>query len=228
MTTFASIPPAALVFDLDGTILDTETVEYDSVRLVWDEFGHHYPISRFVDVIGTTDSPPWIAELELLLGEPVDAVRIGRRRHEFKRSLLAELRPRPGVVELIEAASARGIPLAIASNAPLEWVERRLADAGLLRRFAALLAVDVSSAPKPDPAAYREACAALGAEPAFSVAFEDSNTGVSAAVASGCFTVACPGPLTEAHDLSGADRVVSSLVDIDIDQLAVWLGERRS
>ena len=104
VTASASMSPAALVFDLDGTILDTETIEYDSVRLVWDEFGHHYPVSRFVDVIGTTDSPPWIAELELLLGEPVDAVRIGRRRHEFKRSLLAELRPRPGVVELIDDA----------------------------------------------------------------------------------------------------------------------------
>jgi HAD superfamily hydrolase (TIGR01509 family) len=185
-------------------------------------------MTRFVDVIGTTDSPPWIAELELLLGEPVDAVRIGRRRYEFKRSLLAELRPRPGVVELIDAAVARNIPLAIASNSPLAWVQRRLEAAGLIHHFAALLAVDVSSAPKPDPAPYREACAALGADPARSVAFEDSNVGVSSAVASGCFTIACPGPLTEGHDLSGADLFVTSLTDIDIDQLAVWLGERRS
>ncbi|MGD9704926.1 MAG: HAD family hydrolase [Acidimicrobiia bacterium] len=223
-----AVTPAALVFDLDGTILDTETVEYDSVRLVWDEFGHHYPVTRFVDVIGTTDALPWIAELELVLGEAVDAARVGRLRHEYRRSLLAELRPRPGVVELIDAAVERGIPLAIASNSPLAWVDSRLTDAGLLHHFGALLAVDVSSAPKPDPAPYLEACIALGADPACTVAFEDSNVGVRSARASGCFTVACPGPLTEAHDLSGADRVVTSLAGIDIEQLAVWLGDRRS
>lgn len=212
-----------MVFDLDGTIVDTEIVEYDSVRLVWEDHGHTYPAARFVEVIGTTDSPPWIDELELALGEVVDRDHVEHRRREYKRALLAELQPRPGIVALIDAATALGIPLGVASNSPLSWIERRLADVGLGECFGALLALDVSSAPKPDPAPYLEACLALGADPAETVAFEDSQPGVRAAVDAGCFTVACPGPLTAGHDLSHAHRMVATHAEVTIDLLAEWL-----
>lgn len=215
--------PAALVFDLDGTIVDTELVEYDSVRLVWQDHGHRYPVSRYVDVIGTTDSPPWIDELEQALGEALDHDHLTRRQHEYKRALLDETQPRPGIVALIEAAADLGIPLAVASNSPLSWIERRLAHVGLRDHFRALLARDVSSAPKPDPAPYLEACRALGAEPARSVAFEDSSPGVHSAVAAGCFTVACPGPLTAGHDLTRAHRAVATHEHVTIEVLVAWL-----
>jgi HAD superfamily hydrolase (TIGR01509 family) len=220
--------PSAFVFDLDGTIVDTETIEYDSVRLVWQEHGQTYPIARFIEVIGTTRSPPWLAELEHALGEQLDHGEIARRRHEYKLALLADLRPLPGVVELIVAARRDGIPLAVASNSPLAWVESRLTDLGLRDCFAAIVALDVASAPKPDPAPYREACAALGADPRRSVAFEDSCTGVHSAVAAGCYTIACPGPMTAGHDLSRSDRVVGSLADVSLERAATWLAGRQS
>jgi beta-phosphoglucomutase-like phosphatase (HAD superfamily) len=79
-----------------------------------------------------------------------------------------------------------------------------------------------------DPRPYREACRALGADPATSVAFEDSHVGVRSAVAAGCLTVACAGPLTEAHDLSLADRIVESLAEVNLALLGQWLDDRRS
>lgn len=217
--------PAALVFDFDGTIVDTEIVEYDSMRLVWEDHGHAYPIERFAGVIGTTDSAPWIEELERALGEPLDRAAVERRQLEYRRALLAEVQPRPGIVALIEEAAAFGIPLGVASNSSLSWIEDRLATVHLSGRFGALLAADVSSAPKPDPAPYLEACRALGADPRQSAAFEDSHAGVCSATSAGCFTIACPGPLTAGHDLSLAHRTIETHASVTLAVLSGWLDE---
>jgi len=85
-----------------------------------------------------------------------------------------------------------------------------------MRATGNVAAVDTVGAPKPAPAPYLEACAALGADPARSVAFEDSSTGVASAVAAGLFTVACPHGLTGTHDLSEADLVVRTLAGLDL------------
>ena len=61
-----SAPPSvveALVFDLDGTIADTESVEYDAIRRVWADHGIDYPIERWSQVVGQAWSPSWVAEL---------------------------------------------------------------------------------------------------------------------------------------------------------------------
>lgn len=206
--------PDALIFDLDGTIADTESIEYESVEQVWNDHQLSYGIDRWAHIVGQSWSPTWVTELRQELearGEvPPSADELHRRQDDHKRRLLVGLAPRPGIVELIEAAVHNGVPLGIASNSPLRWVEIRLEQLELRHHFEVLSTIDVASRPKPDPAPYREACESLGARPSFSVAFEDSVTGTSSAVAAGLFTVACPGPITRGHDLDAAHLVVRS------------------
>lgn len=210
----------ACVFDLDGTVVDTESAEYESVRLVWEEHGLPYPMERWAHIVGKAWAPVWVDELAEALGRPLDATALRRHQRALNAQILRHVVPRPGVLALIEQAVLRGIPLAIASNSDGAWVRARLGDLDLARHFGAVVTIDNVTDGKPHPEPFLAACRALQARPECSVAFEDSATGVRSAVAAGLFTVACPGPLTATHDLSPADLVVDSLEHVSVDTLA--------
>ena len=216
--------PEALIFDLDGTIVDTETPEFEAIRAVWTEHGLEYTLAQFERVIGTASgSHDWVEELGRAMDGAVDRDRaLATHRHVHAR-MTAELQPRDGIVALIEEAARAGVPMAVASNSPRWWVRARVDAVGLAPHFTSIVSIDDSSAPKPDPAPFREACAALGVDPARSVAFEDSVTGVRSARAAGLYVVACAGPLTLGHDLSGAHRVIDSHADITLAELGAAL-----
>ncbi len=206
----------ALVFDLDGTIADTESVEYDAIRRVWEDHGLDYPIERWAHVVGQSWSPTWVSELAAEAASDVDPAVAHASKRRYHDELLAALVLRPGVAALIADASAAGIPLAVASNSDSAWVEYVLEQLGLLSRFVAITTIDHVEQGKPHPEPFLAACARVGARPDRAVAFEDSATGVASAVAAGLFTVACPGPLTAGHDISAADLVVTSLEEVTL------------
>ena len=220
---FVTPLPAAIVFDLDGTIIDTESAEFSAVQRVWADHGIDFPESRWAHVIGLPANEPWIAALEAEVGHPLDHQEIYQRQRRYNTEYLAGVDARPGVRELIAAATAAALPLAIASNAPTWWIERRLESLDLLGSFSHLIGVDIAAAPKPDPAPFRQACQALGVSPAQAVAIEDSSVGVRSAVAAGLFTVGCPGPLTLGHDLSVAHWLVDSHHEITLSALGARL-----
>ena len=216
--------PEALIFDLDGTIVDTETPEFEAIRAVWTDHGLEYTVVQFEQVIGTAaGAHHWIDELDRAVGGTVDRTRAVATHRSVHGRMTAQLQPRDGIVALIEEAAEAGVPMAVASNSPRWWVQARVDAIGLAPHFTSIVSIDDSSAPKPDPAPFREACAALGADPARSVAFEDSTTGVHSARAAGLYVVACAGPLTIGHDLSGAHRVIASHADVTLAELAAAL-----
>jgi HAD superfamily hydrolase (TIGR01509 family) len=216
----------AFVFDLDGTIIDTEWAEYESVRMVWADHGVDFPPERWIHVIGNAWAPTWVEELGGEIGRPLDARALRSRQRAYNAELRCELAPRDGVVALLDAADAAGIPLAIASNSDHRWVAARLEDVGLGARFATIVSIDAVEQGKPDPEPFLAACRSVGADPRRSVAFEDSATGVRAAVAAGLYTVGCPVALTLAHDLSLADRRVASLAKVDLAELVAAVTAR--
>lgn len=216
----ATLLPDALIFDLDGTIVDTEVSEFGAIKAVWAEHGLHYTPALYEGHIGTVSrGDAWLDELAAAYGRPIDIAAAEATRRTMHRAITAELRARPGIVQLIEDAAVAGVPMAIASNSPEWWVIARLEALDLQHHFPVTVSIDTASRPKPDPAPFLEACAALGAQPRMSVAFEDSLPGVAAAVAAGLYTVACAGELNPHHDLSAAQRVVSSHDEISLTEL---------
>ena len=212
-----------MIFDLDGTVADTESSEYRSVARVWADHGLEFAADRWAHVIGQSWSPEWVSHLQLAVRDrdtlELVAEELHRVQHEYKHVMLRELEPRPGIVELLEAARHNGIPMGIASNSSLTWVETRLDQLGLAGYFDTISSVDIASAPKPDPAPYREACEALDARPERSVAFEDSTTGTASAVAAGLFTIVCPGPMTVGHDLRLGHLTVDSHEQLSLPKI---------
>jgi HAD superfamily hydrolase (TIGR01509 family) len=215
----------ALVFDFDGLILDTETPLFEAWRRTYLHFGVE-PISleQWVRSLGLPSNDPGHLDRRALLEE-----RLGRRLDEadtteiqrrMREQMLDQQPLLPGVMALLDTADRRGLPLAVASSSPSDWVQGHLERRGLLDRFRHFSCAGAVLAGKPDPATYLDACANLGVDPSRAVAFEDSPHGVHAAKAAGLFAIACPNPVSAALDFEHADVVVESLAAVDLDQLA--------
>ena len=212
----------ALVFDFDGLILDTETPQFMTVADAFVEHGVELELTDWQDIVGTAGHPHWSEMLADALGERADDVdfEIMRQvRLQEYHGRLVELAPLPGVVELLDAASDRGLGLAVASSSPLDWVDGHLTRLGLRDRFSSVHTRDHVERTKPAPDLFLLAVAALGVDPARTVVLEDSPHGVTAAKAAGVLVVACPNDVTRGGSFDHADLVVESLADLSLDDL---------
>jgi HAD superfamily hydrolase (TIGR01509 family) len=218
--------PAALVFDFDGLICDTESAEYEAVRRVFLEHGVELALEDWLPAVGAV-TPDWVSELEGRAGRRLDRDVLVAARRAHSAELLTTVSMLSGVAALVAQAHGAGVPCGLASNSPAVWVEGHLARLGLTERFDVVVTADRVARPKPDPEPYLAAVDALRAAPVDSVALEDSSVGIESARAAGLFTVAVPGPMSAHHDFEPADLVVTSLADVTLDDLGRALASRR-
>ncbi|MBC8103225.1 MAG: HAD-IA family hydrolase [Cytophagales bacterium] len=204
----------ALIFDFDGTILDTETPEFESWRDVYADHGCELPRLLWENTIGrgkdqiTFDPHTYLLERS---EKPVDADRIRVwRRERFAQRLAAEPL-RAGVLAILLEAKAMGLKLGIASSSDRAWVEGHLKRFEILSFFDATCCADDVSRTKPDPELYRTALARLGAAAAEAIAVEDSPNGLLAAKRAEIFCVAVPNPMTRNLIFDTPDLVLDSL-----------------
>ena len=211
-------PIAALVFDFDGTIIDTETPVYESWR---DTFVHAGVEPIDFDVwasqIGMADGDAM--DVRALLCERLGVDHVPAELEAMRRDLIQEMlhaQPvRDGVVDFLDLAEAFGVRLAIGSSSPTSWVDDNLRRVGLRDRFEVLSCADPGIPGKPNPTVYIEACRSVGASVDAALAIEDSHNGVTAAVAAGMACIAAPGPITVGADFSHATVAVESLALLD-------------
>ena len=212
----------ALIFDFDGTIIDSETPVFEGWQRTYAEHGHELPLDRYVEIIGSaahTFDPH--AHLERLIGRTLDRDELTAERQAKHRAIIYASGTLPGVRGWIEEAHARLMPLAIASSSQEWWIESNLARLALRDRFQVVRTREMVAAAKPAPDLFLAALAGLGLKPHEAIVIEDSAHGVTAAKAAGLFTIAVPNPVTARLDLSAADRVVPSLAGFSLaDALA--------
>jgi HAD superfamily hydrolase (TIGR01509 family) len=210
----------SIIFDLDGTIIDTETPEFRSWQQVYESYGRHLDRAEWSQVIGTSDAD-WdpLLHLETLLGRSLDPDSVREQQRDRFDRLIAGAGPRPGIVEWLDEARDLGLGVGLASSSSAAWVELFLARLGLRDRFAVLATRDRVARSKPDPELYELARRELGDEPAETIAVEDSPNGLAAAKAAGIFCVAVPNPMTAALPFTGADLLLDSLADISLAQV---------
>lgn len=210
----------AVVFDLDGVIVDTERIIHDVWSDAFARYGASFTAEEWATAVGTAergfDPPGALAERATLPLPPLPELLDEVVRAE--RLLLDELSPLPGVREWIEGAERLGMDIAVASSSPAVWVEGRLADVGLEHHFLVLSCRNERLPAKPAPDLYLNACRQLGVEPERAIAVEDSANGLAAARAAGLWSVAVPNSMTRDHDLSSADLLVESLAAVPIEE----------
>jgi beta-phosphoglucomutase len=171
----------ALLFDLDGTLVDTDHLHHAAFATILSERGRDFSLAEYkAHVMGQ----PNAAILERFFpGE--DMAVLDRKEAMFRESLAAAVEPVAGIHDLLDWAGAHGAGCAVVTNAPRDNAVAMLAAAALAHRLPTVVVGDECARPKPDPAPYRAAMAALGATPSRAVAFEDSRSGLRAARASG-------------------------------------------
>ncbi len=210
---------AALVFDFDGLILDTEWSEFVTVQAEFQAHGVGLELDEWRHRVGRVDNLHWTVWLEEAAVGPVDVAAVRARRIEAHHALIRQEEVLPGVVDLLDAADEAGVPTGVASSSPTSWVEPHLERIGLLDRFAVVRCRDHVALGKPAPDLYLAVADALGVDPTRSVALEDSHHGSTAARAAGFACVVAPNAVTRVPEFPDADLVVDSLADVDLAAL---------
>ena len=230
----------ALIFDLDGTLADTEETHRQAFNAAFIEFGLWWDWSpplyaRLLEISGGKERlRHYIGTLGVPAAERARLLQTVHALHDTKTRTYTELivrgqRPfRPGVRALLEAARSAGLKLAIASTTTSANVAALLqanlgaeSDIG----FDVIACGDQVKEKKPAPDIYRLALASLRLPADSCIAFEDSLNGLRAAKAAGLVTVVTPSGWTVEQDLSAADLVLPSLEGLDLPRLGRLLGE---
>ena len=205
------MPVAAVLFDNDGLLLDTEHLWTLAETELFERHGVVFTPEHKRELLGTSGDRT-AAILARLLGQPERGHELAREMGEI---LFAQAEhpahPMPGALALLDTVEAAGLRRGLASNSPRTFVDRVVDAAGIRDRFDAILTVDDVARPKPAPDLYLALAAALGADPGDCVALEDSPTGVAAARAAGVYTIGVPSLPGVA--LGEADLVCDSLSD---------------
>ena len=205
--------PEAVVFVMDGLMLDSERAINECMARAASDLGHELPASLWLQMIGGGDGL-----CRRLLADRIgaDATVELLARAEAMYDVVADagIDHRPGIVDLLDWLVARGIPRAVATSTRRPLAMRKLAAAGLLPYFDAVCTSSDVAAPKPAPDVYLLAASRLGIEPARCLVLEDSPTGVRAALAAGMTPVQVPDMLEpDAAARALGHRIVASLGD---------------
>lgn len=229
----------ALIFDVDGTLADTERAHMAAFNHAFKEMGMDWVWDEalYTELLNISGGKERILHYWKQVNPDIKALnpqslddRINRI-HELKTAAYehavnhGEVSLRPGVLRLMDEALKTGLQLAIATTTSpvnIAALLRHAIGADWRMNFSAI--GDASTAPikKPHPQVYLQMLDALQLPASHCLAFEDSNNGLRAATAAGLATIVTPNPFTAHHDFTGALKVVPDLSQVNLVQLRQW------
>lgn len=209
--------PAAVLWDMDGTLVDTEDYWMSAEKALVEKFGGSWTHEQALTLVGqgleTSGRILQAAGVQMTVPDIIDHLT-----ERVMETLVEHGSPlRPGAAALVAELRAAGVRCALVTMS-----FRRMADLAIVPfgadAFDVIVTGDVATRPKPFPDAYLQACVALGIDPADAVAIEDSPTGVRAAVAAGVPTIGVP--LMVSLEGTGADALWPTLEGRTIHDIA--------
>jgi HAD superfamily hydrolase (TIGR01509 family) len=202
-----------VLFDMDGVVLDTETLYARFWREAAAALGHTMSYEQALGMRSLSNTAGQ-TQLERYFGKGVSRAEFRTKRIELMDAYVdvhgVDLKP--GIRELLDFLDEKGIKAAITTSSPLERVERYLGPHGLLHRFQRLCSGAEVAHGKPEPDIYLFGAACLGLQPEVCIAIEDSPAGVLSAYRAGCMTVMVP-------DLDQPDEETEKLLYAKADSL---------
>lgn len=215
------------MLDFDGVILDSESAEFEAHRRIFERCGVTLAVEEWTSQVGLWSegqSTRWVERLRAQSPEAPDLATFQAEKSRLFTELLS-VHPMPGIEALLDELERADVPVAIASTSPARWVVGAADRVGIGARVRTIVSANDVVRRKPAPDVYLEAVRRLSAEPARSVAIEDSAPGVQSALAAGLKTVAIPHRLTDGHDLAGAHLRVASATELTLDALEMLVDD---
>ncbi|MBT6757424.1 MAG: HAD family phosphatase [Candidatus Jacksonbacteria bacterium] len=212
----------AIIFDMDGVLIDSERYWREREHEVWESFGIEYTkeLAQKTQGLNLTDAHKLIQEYKPAVTFEQAVKAFEKVAHKIYYGLCNLI---PGVEKFVQQMHEAQIPMVIGSSSQQEWIEDTLEHFPVLKKgISKYYSTQTEGFPgKPDPTVYTELITYLKLQPEEVVIFEDSTTGLKAAKASGAFTIAVYDPTMSHADTSLADEVISSFED---KKLYTYLG----
>ena len=227
----------AIIFDFDGVLVDSEPLHYRAFLQTVHPLGVSFDYDRYRErYIGYDDRDGFRAicgEFDIPLDDQRLAELVATKAAAFASIVECGVAPRPGAVELLEAAAA-AMPIALCSGALRHDIWLILPKLGTgdahgsaMDRFRTIVTADDVAHSKPDPEGYTLAAQRLGLTPQHCLAIEDTPAGIASAKAAGLRVLAVTTSFPADH-LAQADRIVASLSDVTVDGLREWFPASRA
>jgi HAD superfamily hydrolase (TIGR01509 family) len=199
----------ALLFDIDGTMADTDALHLEAFNRVFSPRGHFFDHARFTRELQGFSAAS-IGE-RFLPDEPPQrrAAILAEKEAAFRALVSGKIQPVAGLMTLLALADRAGVPMVAVTNAPRLNAEMLLSGLGITHRFKALIIGDELAHGKPHPMPYLEGMRAANAVPDRSVAFEDSRSGIQSASAADIATVGIRTSLSHA-DMAAAGALMTA------------------
>jgi HAD superfamily hydrolase (TIGR01509 family) len=200
----------ALIFDMDGLMVDSERLYWQVEREIARQFGKKVSEETLWKMMGRGP----VEGMRIFvqdLGLPITGERVMEMRDEVMREKYRnESEPMPGLIHILDSFYGR-LKLAVCTGAQKEFMEIVVDRLKIRDRFDVLQASDEIRKGKPDPEIYLKTCDKLGVPPRESIVLEDSSNGCLAAKRAGCYTIAVPSEYSKGQDFSGVDFIAADL-----------------
>jgi beta-phosphoglucomutase len=207
-------PFAAVIFDMDGVLVDGEPLHFAAVNQLLGEEGRAVTLEQYKPYMGTKSG--WSEMIrDFGLSQPYEHYSV-RYREMILESYRANSAALPGAVELVRGLRKAGMTIAVASSSILPWVEACLERMGLLDAFDDIITGSDVENGKPDPEIYLLAASRLHVDPHQCLAIEDAPAGIESAHAAGMECWAIRTAYTEGLVLPNPDREFPSLLDVKV------------
>jgi HAD superfamily hydrolase (TIGR01509 family) len=216
----------AVIFDMDGVLVDTEPIYIDINRQMFKQLGIAMPRKRILSYVGVPTKTMW-AEIkrDFRLCQPLDELVQEERSEQWRRlSSMTRISPTDGVVLFLNQLTEAGIRRAIASSTSLDLVQLIVSKASILRYFEVIISGDAVRKGKPAPDIFLRAATKLGCPPSRCVVVEDSPHGIRGAKRAGMKTVGFANQLSRNLDLSEADTVITDFTPSSVVKIFELVG----
>lgn len=209
---------AAVLFDFDGVLVDTEWAIYQAWLRTFQVHGHDLPLEVYTRCIGS-DFATWSPKthLEDLSGLSFDWHDLDAKRQEAIMADLTHEGTMPGVIPILEQLTCQGIRRAVVSSSSHHWVDGWLEKLAFADHFETVVCRGDAPQIKPAPDLYLEAAKRLDLKPVDCLVIEDSLNGMQAAKDAGMCVWIVPNRVTAGLDFSAADRIFSSMTELAIE-----------
>lgn len=210
----------AIIFDMDGVLVDSEYTYFQSKSQILSEAGHEVEDSYHFQFMGTTSDYMW-EKMKQEFSLPLSVAEYIQQMTALRQAMIKRdgIRVIPHVQEFVKGLSQAGLKLAVASSSSLAEIKVNLAEIGLSEYFSEVVCTEEVEHSKPAPDVYLAAAERIGIMPENCLGIEDTKNGTGAVRNAGMVCVGFANPAFPKQDLAFADRVVSSFSELDADSL---------